>query len=135
MNMIKTYKLTTPLRSNSFVLRGKSNNSLRYNFSGGDPLTGKAATLMLRSQYAQDLLESSDLFKSGYVVLVRTDQGGESVKTQERPVAKIEDITPSEQLIEFVAEKLEKMYQRPEAALEYAKKNGFEFPNLVLKKE
>lgn len=135
MNMIKTYKLTTPLRSNSFVLRGKSNNSLRYNFAGGDPLTGKAATLMLRSQYAQELLESSDLFKNGYVVLLRTDHGGESVKTQERPVEKIEDITSSEQLIEFVAEKLEKVYQRPEAALEYAKKNGFEFPNLVLKKE
>lgn len=133
--MIKTYKLTTPLRNSSFVLRGKTNNSLRYNFSGGDPLTGKAATLMLRSQYAQDLLESSELYQKGYIVLVRTDKGGETVKGPEKHTEKIEDITSSEQLIEFVADKLEKVYQRPEAALEYAKKNGFEFPNLVLKKE
>lgn len=133
--MIKTYKLTTPQRNNSFVLRGKSGNSLRYNFSGGDPLTGKAATLMLHSQYAQDLLESSDLFKKGYIVLVRTIQGGEDVKEVETPAQPIEDITSPEQLIEFVATKLEKVYQRPEFALEYAKKKGYEFPNLVLKKE
>lgn len=133
--MIKTYKLTTPLRNSSFVLRGKTGNSLRYNFSGGDPLTGKAATLMLRSQYAQDLLEESEPYKNGYVVLARTSKGGEVVKGQEKHTEKIEDITSSEQLIEFVADKLEKVYQRPEAALEYAKKNGFEFPNLVLKKE
>lgn len=133
--MIKTYKLTTPLRNSSIVLRGKTNNSLRYNFSGGDPLTGKPATIMLKSQYSQDLLESSEFFAKGYVVLVRTDEGGETTTTPQQQSEQVNDVTSPEQLIEFVATKLEKVYQRPEAALEYAKRKGYEFPNLELKKK
>ena len=132
--MIKTYVLTTPARNSSIVLRGKTNNSLRYNFTGGDPLTGKSASIMLRSQYAQELLESSELFANGYVRLVRTDEGGETpVVEPEKTI--VEEVKSPEQLIEFVAEKLEKVYQRPEAALNFAKGKGFEFPNLELKKE
>jgi len=131
--MIKTYKLTSKLRNCSMVLRGKTGNSQRFNFSGGDPLTGKPATIMLKSQYSQDLLESSDAFRDGYVVLVRTDEGGE--KTVEKQSTSIEDITSPEQLLEFVATKLEKVYQRPEAALAYAKGRGYDFPNLSLNKD
>ena len=133
--MIKTYHLTIPARNTSIVLRGKTNNSMRYNFAGGDPLTGKAAAIMLKSQYAQDLLESSDEFKKGIIILVREDEGGEVVETKPAALTAMEDITSPEQLIEFVAEKLEKVYQRPEAALNYAKSKGYEFPNLELKKE
>lgn len=133
--MIKTYKLTTPVRNSSFVLRGKTGNSLRFNFTGGDPLNGKAATIMLRSQYSQDLLESSDYFKQGYIKLLRTDEGGEEVGQPLVELTAVEEITSPEQLIEFVAEKLEKVYQRPEAALDYAKKKNYHFPNLELKKK
>ena len=133
--MIKTYKLTTPARNSSIVLRGKTGNSLRYNFAGGDPVIGKAATLMLRSQYAQDLMEESDIFKQGFVQLVRIDEGGESPVIDTNAPTVIEDVTSPEQLIAFVGETLEKVYQRPDAALNYAKSKGFEFPNLVIKKE
>lgn len=131
--MIKTYKLTQPLRNCSFVLRGKTNNSQRFNFTGGDPLTGKAATLMLRSQYSQDLLEQSERFKKGYVKLVRTDEGGEApVSNSESKAIPVEDVTSPEQLIEFVATKLEKVYQQPKFALKYANDKGYIFPNLTL---
>ena len=131
--MIKTYQLTIPARNTSFVLRGKTNNSMRYNFSGGDPLTGKAASIMLRSQYSQDLLESSEEFKKGIVILVRTDEGGETpILEPEKTI--IDEIKSPEQLIEFVAERLEKVYQRPDAALAYAKGKGYEFPNLDMNK-
>lgn len=133
--MIKTYQLTTPARNSSIVLRGKTGNSLRYNFANGDPLTGKPATIMLRSQYSQDLLESSDLFRDGLVKLVRAEEGGEKVKEVKKQTFVVEDVTSPEQLIEYVANNLEKVYQRPDAALEFAKKNGFEFPNLELKKK
>ena len=133
--MIKTYELTTPARNSSIVLRGKTNNSLRYNFAGGDPMTGKAASIMLRSQYAQDLLEQSDLFSQGYVRLVRIDEGGENAPMPVQEATIIEEINSPEALIEFVATKLDKVYQRPEAALNFAKSKGFEFPNLELKKE
>ena len=130
--MIKTYQLTTPARNNSFVLRGKTGNPMRYNFAGGDPITGKPASIMLRSQYCQELLEESDLFKEGYVRLVSTTEGGET--PIEKDTMSIESVTSPEQLIEFVAENLDKVYQRPDAALEYAKRKGYDFPNLVINK-
>lgn len=130
--MIKTYKLTQPLRNCSFVLRGKTNNAQRFNFSGGDPLTGKPATLMLRSQYSQDLLEQSERFKKGYVVLVRTDNGGETVKSAAPQLQPVPEVDSPEKLLEFVATELEKPYQQPKAALAYAEKQGYTFPNLTL---
>lgn len=129
--MIKTYQLMQPLRNSSFVLRGKTNNSLRYNFSGGDPLTGKPATLMLRSQYSQDLLEQSDMFNRGYVKLVHTDKGGE-VASEKQQVTEMPDINSADKLIEFVATELDKSYRQPKAALDYAHKMGYEFPNLII---
>ena len=121
-------------RNYSCILRGKSGNQLRYNFTGGDPLTGKAATIILHSQYAQDLLEQSDLYKNGYVMLVSTIDGGEDpiIFEDTKISEKVEEVSSAEQLLEFVAEKLEKVYRQPEAALKYAQKMGFEFPNLTL---
>ena len=130
--MIKTYKLTTPLRNLSIVLRGKTGNSLRYNFSGGDPLTGKAATIMLRSQYSQDLLESSEAYANGYIVLAKIDKGGEDVSAPKDEKTVIEEVSSPEQLLEFVAENLDKVYKNAKAALDYAKRQGFEFPNLTI---
>ena len=121
-------------RNYSCILRGKSGNQLRYNFTGGDPLTGKAATIILKSQYAQDLLEQSDLYRNGYVMLVSSIDGGEDpiIFEDTKISEKVEEVSSAEQLLEFVAEKLEKVYRQPEAALKYAQKMGFEFPNLTL---
>ena len=134
--MIKTYILTTPARNSSLVLRGKTGNSLRYNFCGGDPLTGKNASIMLKSQYAQDLLENSELFHNGYVRLIRTDDGGECVNDVKKPETEtvVEGITTPEQLIEFVNVQLEPptLYKQPKFALSYAEKRGYSFPNLKL---
>ena len=132
--MIKTYQLTIPARNSSFILRGKTGNSQRFNFAGGDPMTGKAASIMLRSQYSQDLLENSEEFKKGFVRLVRVDEGGEApVVEPEKTI--VEDVTSTEQLIEFVANNFGRVYQRPDAALNFARGKGYEFPNLELKKK
>ncbi|MBR2291705.1 MAG: hypothetical protein IJ868_05260 [Prevotella sp.] len=133
--MIKTYQLTTPARNSSFVLRGKTGNAQRFNFTGGDPMTGKYATISLQSKYSQDLLEGSDLFKRGYVRFVRADKGGEEETSTVLQKTVVDEVTSPEQLIEYVATNLEKVYQRPEAALNFAKSKGYEFPNLELKKD
>lgn len=133
--MIKTYIITRPYHNYSFILRNKSGMRLRYDFTGGNSLTNVKAKLILHGQYAQELLEQSDEFKSGLVKLLRTDEGGETPIVVEKKVTVVEDITSPEQLIEFVGEKLENTYQRPEAALNFAKNKGYEFPNLVLKKQ
>jgi hypothetical protein len=133
--MIKTYKLTQALRNSSFVLRGKTGNAQRFNFSGGDPLTGKPATLMLRSQYSQDLLEQSEMFKRGYVKLERVDNGGETTpegNASGTQVQRVEEVDSPEKLLEWVATELEKPYQQPKAALAYAEKQGYTFPNLTI---
>ena len=134
--MIKTYKITEPCHNYSFILRGKGGNAQRFTFSGGNEMTGTPARLILRTQYSQTVLEESDYFKSGFVKLERTGEGGESPIVQKKQESTIvEEVTSPEQLLEYVALKLEKPYQRPDAALEYAKKKGFEFPNLELKKD
>lgn len=133
--MIKTYILTGPYHNYSFVLANKSGLRLRYDFTGGNTLTNTPAQKILHSQYAQELLESSKEFKSGFVKLLRTDEGGETPVHVEVDKTIVEDVTSPEQLLEYVAVKLEKTYQRPEAALEFARKKGFEFPNLELKKK
>lgn len=130
--MIKTYKLTTPVRNSSIVLRGKSGNTLRYNFSGGDPLTNKPATVILKGMYSQELLESSDLFAKGIVRLVTETQGGEEVPEKEYTI--MDGITSTEQLIEFVNVNLEPktIYKQPKAALAFAERRGYKFPNLKI---
>lgn len=133
--MIKTYIITRPYHNYSFILRNKTGMKLRYDFTDGNSFMNKPARLVLHGQYAQDLLEASDEFKSGLVKLERIDEGGETVQVQEQKKIVVEDITSPEQLIEYVATNLDKVYQRPEAALNYAKQKGYEFPNLELKKE
>lgn len=133
--MIKTYILTRPYHNYSFVLANKSGMRLRYDFTGGNSLTNTPAQKVLHSQYAQEMLEASEEFKSGFVKLIRTDEGGETPKHVEVKKTIVEEVTSPEQLIEYVALNLEKTYQRPDAALNYAKSKGYEFPNLELKKK
>lgn len=95
-------------------------------------MTGKAATIMLRSQYSQDLLESSEAYANGYIVLAKIDEGGEDVVAPKDEKTVIEEVSSPEQLLEFVAENLDKVYKNAKAALDYAKRQGFEFPNLTI---
>ncbi|MCR5270554.1 MAG: hypothetical protein K6D91_06005 [Prevotella sp.] len=133
--MIKTYVLTRPYHNYSFILSNKSGQKLRYVFEGGNTLTNVKAHLTLRSQYAQELLESSEEFKTGFVRIERTVEGGETPTIEKKEATVVDSITSPEQLLEFVAVNLGKVYQRPDAALVHAKAKGFEFPNLDLKKK
>lgn len=134
--MIKTYKITRPCHNYSTVIKGKGGNAQRFDFTGGNEMTGTPATITLRTQYSQQLLEGSDMFKSGLVKLTSKGEGGEVVAAPKEPEKKvIEEITSPEGLIEFVGTVLEKPYQRPDSALAYAKKQGYEFPNLKQNKD
>lgn len=130
--MIKTYILTRPYHNYSFILSNKSGFRLRYDFTGGNSLTNVKARLVLKGQYAQELLEASNEFKSGLVKIDRVEDGGEEtvVGEDKKEPTIIESVTSPEQLIEFVGTELGKTYQRPDAALAFANKNGYEFPNL-----
>lgn len=130
--MIKTYILTRPYHNYSFVLANKSGLRLRYDFTGGNSLTNTPAQKILHGQYAQELLENSQEFKSGFVKLLRADEGGETPVQVEVKKTIVEEVTSPEQLIEFVATELEKVYKDPKFALKYAESKGYTFPNLTL---
>lgn len=70
--MIKTYRYNVLCNSASHILNGPSGNSMRYDFTHGNIAGNKFPEITLRNKYAQDLLESHELFSKGKVSLIRT---------------------------------------------------------------
>ena len=70
--MIKTYRYNVLCNSASHILNGPSGNSMRYEFTHGNIAGNKYPEITLRNKYAQDLLESHELFIKGKVSLIRT---------------------------------------------------------------
>ena len=117
----------------SFVLKGKSGNSLRYIFERGSVVTNTPARLTLKTQYAQELLEESELFKTGMVILERIDNDGqkkEEPKVEYRNEDSIKTVT---QAVDYVAETWGEVVKTAKQAKEYAQKHGVDFPNLKVK--
>ena len=131
----KTYRISKPCNNFSFVLQDKGGNRQRYVFTGGSVLNNVPARLVLETQYSQDLLEKSAPFKDGYVKLERVDNGGETAVSglpADTPKTTVPEVDSPEKLLEWVATELEKPYQQPKAALAYAEKQGYVFPNLTI---
>lgn len=127
--------MTRPCNNFSFVLQGKGGNKQRFVFEGGSVINNVPARIVLKSAYSQELLESSKPFKDGDIKLERVDNGkfghGQSDGGSEKKKV-IESVNSPETLIDWVASELDKPYKQPQAALIYAEKMGYEFPNLSL---
>lgn len=137
--MIKIYRLRQVRNNVCHILEGKSGNRMRYNFTGGNVATGTCPELSLKSQYAQDLLEDSELFKSGTVVLVRTVRTHDDVVREEAErraaaAAKKQSgealVTTPDELLAYINMNYSKKYTEPAKALVFAEKEGLVFPNL-----
>lgn len=134
----KTYKITRPCNNFSLVLQGKSGNKQRFEFVGGSVINNVPARVVLRTEYSQQLLESSKPFKDGDIKLERVDNGKFGSKESQNKIPEltpVESVNSPESLIEWVAVELGKTYQQPKAALVYAEKNGYTFPNLSIDNE
>ena len=129
---IKTYRITKPCNNFSFVLQGKSGNKQRFIFGGGSVLNNVPARLVLKTEYSQHLLEDSEPFKNGDIKLERTDNGGEATTQERKKQTPVPEVDSPEKLLEWVATELEKPYQQPKAALAYADRQGYTFPNLTI---
>lgn len=144
--MIKTYRLRTNMNNVSHVLLGKNGNSVRYNFTNGNVATSKNPTLTLRTKYAQDLLEESDLFKNGSVILDQvvkeaSDEVQSTTKsskteesTTETNVAEIvvEDVKTVADAVDYIAENYGKKVTGSKGVIAFANKNNLSFPNMVI---
>lgn len=121
----------------SHVLVGNGGNKMRYNFTGGNVATGACPEISLKSQYAQDLLEDSELFKSGAVVLVRKIRTREDEEKQpslasREAVTEESQVTTPDELLAYINKNYEKKFTDPGKALAFAAKEGIVFANLTM---
>lgn len=117
----------------SFVLTGKTGNTVRYNFTGGNALGNVPARLTLGNEYCQQLLEESELFKSGVIRLERTDS--KPVVTQKPKYIDVADVKTVSQAVDFVANTWGATVKTAKQAKDFANKHGYDFPNLKIKVE
>lgn len=131
--MVKTYRIAKIMNNYSFVLKGKSGNSLRYIFERGSVVTNTPARLTLKTQYAQDLLEESELFKTGMVILERIDNDGQKKEEPKVEYKNEDSIKTVTQAVDYVAETWGEVVKTAKQAKENAQKHGVDFPNLKVK--
>lgn len=135
--MIKIYRLKKVQNNASHVLEGAGGNTVRYNFTGGNVVAGTCPEISLKGKYFQDLLEASELFKDGTVVLVReikTSDDVEEVVPEEKPknVDTADSVTTPDELLVYINTNYDKKFTDPSKALAFAAKEGEVFANLNL---
>lgn len=135
--MIKIYRLKQVRNNVSHVLVGAGGNKVRYEFTGGNVIAGTCPEISLKGKYYQDLLESSKLFTSGTVVLVReiktSDDMKENVsKPEPKNVNTADAVTTPDELLVYVNTNYDKKFTDPSKALAFAAKEGEVFANLNL---
>lgn len=143
--MIKVYRYIANRNSVSHILQGKNGVTVRYNFERGNVVTKQMPELILKNEYAQTLLENSELFKQGLVKLIRSEETLEDkMKKAEELAAKsaeetkkgpieVTSVVSDEDLIAFVNEEDKRegsrQFKTLASALEWATKHNFVFPN------
>lgn len=135
--MIKIYRLKQVRNNVSHVLVGAGGNKVRYEFTGGNVIAGTCPEISLKGKYYQDLLESSKLFTSGTVVLVReiktSDDMKENVpKPELKNVNTADAVTTPDELLVYINTNYDKKFTDPSKALAFAAKEGEVFANLNL---
>lgn len=91
--MIKVYRYNANRNSVSHILQGKNGVTVRYNFERGNVITKQKPEIILKNEYAQNLLESSDLFKQGLVKLIRSE---ETLEDKLKKAAELEEKSSEE---------------------------------------
>ena len=129
----KIYKLNQKRNSATFNLPANDGKmQVTYVFKDGNQfMPNMPARCTLRSQFAQDLLENSVLFRNGVVKLERVLEEGGKAKEPEAPKKKQEEeITSPEQAIEYVFNTWGITVMSGKQAAKIASQKGVEFPNL-----
>lgn len=143
--MIKVYRYIANRNSVSHILQGKNGVTVRYNFERGNVVTKQMPELILKNEYAQTLLENSELFKQGLVKLIRSEEtledkmkkaeelAAKSAKETKKGPIEVTSVVSDEDLIAFVNEEDKRegprQFKTLASALEWATKHNFVFPN------
>lgn len=140
--MIKTYRYNELCNNVSLTLSGASGNSMRYNFTHGNTYMRKCPELTLRNKYAQDLLDSHELVKSGKVTCIRTTLEESDIVQEEHPAnepvkkatqpsvnEEVRDIRTADEVINYVNNRFDKECKTLATAMKHASKAGLIFPD------
>lgn len=141
--MIKTYRYNANRNTVSHILQGKNGVTVRYNFERGNVVTKQKPELILKNEYAQNLLENSELFQKGVVTLVRSEKTIEDMlkeneeqekKTKTKTsVIEVASVVTASDLLAFVNEEDKRegsrMFKTVSSAMDWATKHNFAFPN------
>ena len=129
--MIKTYRYNELCNNVSLTLSGASGNTMRYNFTHGNTFMRKCPELTLRNKYAQDLLDSHELVKSGKVTCIRTTLEESDIVQEEQPPMneEVRDIRTADEVINYVNNRFYKKCNTLATAMKHASKAGLIFPD------
>ena len=129
----KIYKLNQKKNSAIFQLTANDGKlTATYTFKDGNQfMPNMPARCMLRNEFYQDLLEQSDLFKRGLIVLERTiDDKAKAPAQKAQQKQQVEEVTSPEQAIEYVFNEWAIVVKNGKQAVKIASQKGVEFPNL-----
>ena len=128
----KIYKLNQKKNSAIFNLTANDGKmQVTYTFKDGNQfMPNMPARCMLRNEFYQDLLESSDLFKRGVVKLERVIEDSPKEETKTVQKQQVEEITSPDQAIEYVFNTWGIVVKSGKQAVKIASQKGVEFPNL-----
>ena len=129
----KIYKLNQKKNSAIFQLTANEGKLVAtYTFKDGNQfMPNMPARCMLHNEFYQDLLESSDLFKRGVVVLERViEDGAKSNAPKVKSKEQVEEVTSPDQAIEYVFNTWGIVVKSGKQAVKIAGQKNVEFPNL-----
>ena len=105
--------------------------TVTYTFKDGNQfMPNMPARCTLRNEFYQNLLESTQMFKSGVIKLDRTIEDSPKEETKTVQKQQVEEITSPDQAIEYVFNTWGIVVKSCKQAVKIASQKGVEFPNL-----
>ena len=134
----KVYKLNQKKNSAIFSLSANDGKLVAtYTFKDGNQfMPNMPARCTLRNEFYQELLEGSDLFKRGIVLLERVfnDNPKKSAEPEAPKKTIVDSVTSPEQAIAYVFDTWGIVVKSMREAVKIASQKGVEFPGLKAKK-
>lgn len=125
----KVYALKARQNSSSIILTGQTGNRVRYDFANGSVISNQPATFVTSNPYYQKLLEESEYVKRGVIFIKQVIEEAEPVKKPH--LTPVEGVHQVKDALLWIAETFGEKVTTARQAIEYARKKGYSFPNLI----
>lgn len=132
--MKKIYRIKGKTSVNFTLATNGGKLRVGYQFKDGNPMMNIPAKLALDNEFAQDLLESSPLFKNHVVELERVVKE-EVKKDEDSKLTPIKNVTNVAQAVDYIANTYGVAVKTTMQAVDFARKHGFEFVDLKTKEK